>query len=262
VKHRQPSKGRHRAAALGRHRADEPLFRNGRHRAPLELAERGRQVAATAALVATVGAAGAAFGPDEDPPPAADTVALEARAVEVKADRSAREPVATPTDRATPAAAPAQRKATPAAATPAAAPKTVKVAAKWVDPMPGARVTSCFGPRWGRLHAGVDLAIATGTPIRAVGAGTVVSAGPDYGGYGISVLVDHGNGFLTHYAHLSKRLVGKGDTVAPGEVLGKEGSTGHVTGPHLHFEVHKGRFLNQVEPMDWLRNRGVDMDGC
>lgn len=101
-----------------------------------------------------------------------------------------------------------------------------------------------------------------GTPIRAAGAGTVVTSGWTYGGYGISVVVDHGNGYLSHYAHMSDTAVSAGRRVGPGQVLGYEGSTGHSTGPHLHFEVHRGALRNAVDPASWLRTRGVDMGGC
>lgn len=131
----------------------------------------------------------------------------------------------------------------------------------WVQPMPGARTTSCFGARWGTQHAGVDLAAAAGTPIRAVGAGRVLGAGWLYPGYGISVVIKHGNGFLTHYAHASKALVSTGQRVKPGQKIAREGSTGNSTGPHLHLEVHRGMW-NQIEPTRWLAKRGVKIPGC
>ena len=131
----------------------------------------------------------------------------------------------------------------------------------WVDPLPEATVTSCFGMRWGRLHAGVDLAAPFGTPIHAAGAGVVVAAGPDQG-YGNAVLIDHHDGYLTHYGHLAVVGVRVGDQVAAGQPIGEEGSTGHSTGPHLHFEVHAGFYQNPVEPTAWLRERGVDIPGC
>ena len=133
--------------------------------------------------------------------------------------------------------------------------------AKWVNPLPEAAVTSCFGQRWGRLHAGVDLAAPDGTRIRAVGAGVVVSAGPAEG-YGIAVLIDHGNGYLTHYGHMSEVSVVAGQRVKPGQQIGLEGSTGHSTGPHLHFEVHEGYYQNPIEPTRWLHDHGVDITNC
>lgn len=135
-----------------------------------------------------------------------------------------------------------------------------KPAPRWQNPMPSGHLTSCYGQRWGTLHAGIDIAAPSGTPVRAVGAGRVVSAGWNYGGYGISVMVDHGNGYLTHYAHLSAARVRPGQRVAAGTIIGREGSTGDSTGPHLHFEVHKGQW-RQISPAPWLRARGVRI-GC
>ncbi|HET8681792.1 MAG TPA: M23 family metallopeptidase [Micromonosporaceae bacterium] len=143
---------------------------------------------------------------------------------------------------------------------PAPVPPKPRPAPAWTHPMPGADVTSCYGMRWGSMHQGVDLSMPYGTPIRAVGTGTVVSSGWN-GGYGISVVVDHGNGYLSHYAHMSDAAVGQGRRVGPGQVLGYEGSTGSSTGPHLHFEVHRGLW-NAIEPVRWLRARGVDIGGC
>jgi murein DD-endopeptidase MepM/ murein hydrolase activator NlpD len=132
---------------------------------------------------------------------------------------------------------------------------------QWVDPLPQASVTSCFGERWGHLHAGVDLAAPDGTPIRAAGAGVVVRAGAAEG-YGNAVLIDHGNGFLTHYGHMSVITVTAGQVVAAGAQIGDEGSTGHSTGPHLHFEVHQGVYKNPIEPTRWMHDHGVDIPGC
>ncbi|MEV1287599.1 M23 family metallopeptidase [Micromonospora sp. NPDC049679] len=129
----------------------------------------------------------------------------------------------------------------------------------WVSPMPGAQTTSCFGMRWGALHAGVDLALAEDTPIQAAGAGTVLNAGWLYTGYGNSVLIDHGDGVLTHYAHMNKTAVTKGQTVGAGDLIGYEGATGDSTGPHLHFEVHLGALWKQVDPQPWMKARGVEL---
>jgi len=130
-----------------------------------------------------------------------------------------------------------------------------------VNPNPGARLTSCFGPRWGRMHEGVDLAAPNDTPIVAAGAGVVVRAGVAEG-YGNAVLIDHGDGYLTHYGHLSAITVTAGQRVAAGQQIGNEGSTGHSTGPHLHFEVHAGFYQNPIEPTAWMRAHGVDIPGC
>ena len=140
-------------------------------------------------------------------------------------------------------------------------PRKATKPARWLQPISGAVVTSCFGQRWGRLHAGVDLAAPYGTAIRTVGAGIVVAAGPE-GGYGNAVLIDHGDGFLTHYGHMSAIAVHPGQRVTAGQPIGNEGSTGHSTGPHLHFEVHQGTYKNPIEPTHWLHTHGVEIPGC
>ncbi len=98
------------------------------------------------------------------------------------------------------------------------------------------RLTSPFGPRWGRMHQGQDIGAPTGTPIKAAKAGQVIKAGGG-GGYGNLTLVDHGGGTVTAYAHQSRFAVGEGVQVQTGQVIGFVGSTGNSTGPHLHFEV-------------------------
>jgi murein DD-endopeptidase MepM/ murein hydrolase activator NlpD len=97
-------------------------------------------------------------------------------------------------------------------------------------------VTSGFGVRWGRMHEGIDIGCAYGAPNRAAAAGTVIYAGL-LGGYGNLVVIDHGNGLSTAYAHASSILVSVGQRVSQGETVSLVGSTGHSTGPHLHFEV-------------------------
>ncbi|MEM9543709.1 MAG: peptidoglycan DD-metalloendopeptidase family protein [Cyanobacteria bacterium P01_E01_bin.42] len=116
-------------------------------------------------------------------------------------------------------------------------------------------LTSGYGPRWGRMHRGIDIAAPTGTPIYAAAAGEVVSAGWNSGGYGNLVDIRHPDGSLTRYAHNSKVLVRKGDRVEQGQKISLMGSTGFSTGPHLHFEIHPaGR--GAVNPMAFLpRNR-------
>lgn len=127
--------------------------------------------------------------------------------------------------------------------------------ASYVRPGTG-RVTSQYGRRWGRLHAGVDIAAGMGAPIYATAAGTVKSAGSE-SGYGRAVRIVHGDGTVTVYAHMSRLLVSAGQRVAAGEQIGKEGNTGRSTGPHLHFEVRVNG--TPVNPITWLRKRGVDI---
>jgi murein DD-endopeptidase MepM/ murein hydrolase activator NlpD len=97
-------------------------------------------------------------------------------------------------------------------------------------------VTSGYGPRWGRMHTGIDVAARGGTPIVSAKAGEVIYVGW-LGGYGNTVLVDHGDGVATLYAHQSRLAATEGQAVEQGQVVGYVGTTGHSTGNHLHFEV-------------------------
>lgn len=97
-------------------------------------------------------------------------------------------------------------------------------------------VTSEYGPRWGRMHNGIDISAPTGTPIRAAKAGRVIFVGQQ-GGYGNMTLVDHGGGFVTAYPHQSRFGTSEGASVSQGQVIGYVGCTGSCTGPHLHFET-------------------------
>lgn len=112
---------------------------------------------------------------------------------------------------------------------------TTPSAAGFTWPTSG-QITSGFGPRWGRMHQGLDIAAPTGRPITAAKSGTVIVAGWS-GGYGQLVVIDHGGGLATAYAHQSRIAVRTGDPVTQGGLVGFVGSTGHSTGPHLHFEV-------------------------
>jgi murein DD-endopeptidase MepM/ murein hydrolase activator NlpD len=109
-------------------------------------------------------------------------------------------------------------------------------------------VTSGFGWRWGRMHEGIDIGAACGTPIRAAAAGRVIYAGW-MDGYGNIVVIDHGGGLATAYAHQSSIYVSSG-SVAQGQTIGAVGSTGHSTGCHLHFEVRVNG--TPVDPLGYL----------
>jgi murein DD-endopeptidase MepM/ murein hydrolase activator NlpD len=110
-------------------------------------------------------------------------------------------------------------------------------------------VTSPFGYRWGRLHAGIDIGVGYGTPIHAAASGTVVLAGWT-GGYGNYTCIDHGGGLATCYAHQSSYAVSAGAHVSQGQVIGYVGSTGHSFGAHLHFEVRING--TPVDPLGYL----------
>jgi murein DD-endopeptidase MepM/ murein hydrolase activator NlpD len=110
-------------------------------------------------------------------------------------------------------------------------------------------VSSPFGQRWGRLHAGIDISAGAGTPIRAAASGRVILLGPT-GGYGNYVCVGHGGGISTCYAHLSRYSTSSGASVSQGQVIGAVGCTGHCFGDHLHFEVRING--SPVDPLGYL----------
>jgi murein DD-endopeptidase MepM/ murein hydrolase activator NlpD len=112
-------------------------------------------------------------------------------------------------------------------------------------------ITSGFGRRWGRLHAGIDIGAPIGTPVVAAAAGEIVFAGWNSGGYGNMVDVRHADGSLTRYAHNSRLLVRTGQRVEQGQQISLVGSTGYSTGPHLHFEVHPAG-QGAVNPIAYL----------
>ncbi len=116
-------------------------------------------------------------------------------------------------------------------------------------------ITSYFGSRWGRNHNGIDIVKKGGDcfrdPAYAAGKGVVIMA-EYHGGYGNCVVIDHGNGIHTYYAHLDKITVSVGDTLVAGDTVGLIGSTGNSTGPHLHFEVHvNGERVNPLLFVDY-----------
>lgn len=130
---------------------------------------------------------------------------------------------------------------------------------KAVAPINGARLTSSFGPRWGTTHAGLDLAAPMRTPEYAAMDGVVLKAGPA-SGFGLAVYIQHDNGDVTVYGHMDEILVEPGQVVRAGDTIALVGNRGQSTGPHLHFEVHAGGLEGpRVDPLAWLRERGVQM---
>jgi len=115
--------------------------------------------------------------------------------------------------------------------------------------------TSNFGYRWGVLHAGIDLANAIGTPIRAVCDGVVIDVGP-VAGYGMWVKLRHADGTVTLYGHVNTTLVSLGQHVMAGDQIATMGNRGDSTGPHLHFEVQLGG-TQRIDPVPWLAQRGL-----
>jgi murein DD-endopeptidase MepM/ murein hydrolase activator NlpD len=113
-------------------------------------------------------------------------------------------------------------------------------------------LTDDFGPRWGRMHQGLDIGILNSHDLTAAAAGTVVGTGwlSGYSGYGQVVVIDIGGGYQLMYAHLSRVDVRPGTTLAAGDHVGLAGCTGSCTGTHLHFELHeRGR---PVDPMPFF----------
>ena len=106
-------------------------------------------------------------------------------------------------------------------------------------------------------HTGVDFVVGTGTPVSAVGAGEVVSAGT-VNAYGNEVIIKHPDGHYSQYAHLSSISVGVGQQVSAGDLIGLSGATGNATGPHLHFEIRTGpSYGSDIDPIAYLREHGV-----
>ena len=111
-------------------------------------------------------------------------------------------------------------------------------------PTPSRVITSNFGARWGRVHKGLDIKVYIGDTIRAAFSGKVRIVRYEAGGYGNYVVIDHGGGLTTLYAHMSVVKVSPGDTVSQGTVIGVTGNTGASTGPHLHYEVRTTTSVN------------------
>ncbi|MFB7253360.1 peptidoglycan DD-metalloendopeptidase family protein [Streptomyces nojiriensis] len=158
-------------------------------------------------------------------------------------------------------AAPAQREAAaePQAEAPAAAPQS---AGGFVAPVSGGISTQykVAGAMWSSgYHTGVDFIAAMGTTVKAVGAGTVVSAGWS-GSYGNEIVIRHADGKYSQYAHLSQLSVSSGQSVTAGQAIGLSGSTGNSTGPHLHFEIRTTpSYGSDMDPIAYLRSKGASL---
>ncbi|MEU5162973.1 LysM peptidoglycan-binding domain-containing M23 family metallopeptidase [Streptomyces sp. NPDC020875] len=187
----------------------------------------------------------------------------EKKAETGKADRASRDGA-----RATapaPAAEPAPAKQAAPAAEPAAAepaPESAPATGGWSAPVDGAVSTPyrASGAMWSSgYHTGVDFAVPTGTGIKSIGPGTVVSAGWA-GAYGNEVVIKHTDGTYSQYAHLSSLSVAAGQTVSGGQQIGLAGSTGNSSGPHLHLEVRTGPgYGSDIDPVAHLRSHGVNL---
>ncbi|CAM5619503.1 M23 family metallopeptidase [Streptomyces pseudogriseolus] len=133
----------------------------------------------------------------------------------------------------------------------------------FTSPVSGGSVGTAYkvaGSMWSSgYHTGADFVVPTGTSLKAVGAGTVVSAG--WGGaYGNQVVIQLNDGHYAQYAHLSSLSVSAGQTVSAGQQVGLSGATGNVTGPHLHFEIRTTPdYGSDVDPISYLRSKGVSI---
>ncbi|MEU1020209.1 M23 family metallopeptidase [Streptomyces sp. NPDC005900] len=138
-------------------------------------------------------------------------------------------------------------------------------AASWIHPVERYTLSATFGrggSMWAHKHSGQDFAVPVGTPVAAVHGGTVVKAGPNGAGdgpaYGNAVVIRHGNGTYSQYAHLSRVDVRVGQNVATGQRVALSGNTGNSSGPHLHFEIRTTpNYGSAVDPVAFLRSVGV-----
>ncbi|SEO68675.1 M23 family metallopeptidase [Trujillonella endophytica] len=127
------------------------------------------------------------------------------------------------------------------------------------DPVPGARMTTCFCMRWGTMHWGLDLAAPLGTPIYATTDGVVLRAGRA-SGYGNAVYIQDADGDVHIYGHMRYYDVEAGQIVHAGDEIARVGSEGQSTGPHLHYEIHRGgENGRRIDPEDYLAERGVEV---
>ncbi|MBB3085124.1 M23 family metallopeptidase [Geodermatophilus sabuli] len=132
----------------------------------------------------------------------------------------------------------------------------------YVKPTSG-RTSSCFGWRWGALHGGVDIAAPIGTPVYAAHSGVVQRVGTATG-FGYAVYIRGDDGAVSVYGHVNRYFVRDGERVVAGEQIAEVGNRGQSTGPHLHFEIHPSGAMygGQVDPVPWMRSRGVSISGC
>ncbi|MFF5843881.1 M23 family metallopeptidase [Streptomyces massasporeus] len=197
---------------------------------------------------------------------AADTTAASGAATAVQAQAAAQAKVAkaeaVKAEKAAKAAA-AKKAAEKKAAAKKAAAKKAKPS--WVDPVKKYSLSASFaqnGGMWAHKHSGQDFAVPSGTQVVAAHGGTVVKAGGNGAGdgpaYGNAVVIKHGNGTYSQYAHLSKVTVHVGQIVKTGQEIAKSGNTGNSSGPHLHFEIRTTpNYGSAVDPVKFLRAKGV-----
>ncbi|MFC8392389.1 MULTISPECIES: M23 family metallopeptidase [unclassified Streptomyces] len=159
----------------------------------------------------------------------------------------------------------AEAKAAKAAQAKKAAQAAAKKQASWIDPVKSYKLSASFaqnGGMWAHKHSGQDYAVPTGTTVMAAHGGTVVKAGPNGAGdgpaYGNAIVIKHGNGTYSQYAHLSQVNVKAGQVVKTGQKIALSGNTGNSSGPHLHFEIRTTpNYGSAIDPAKFLRSKGV-----
>jgi murein DD-endopeptidase MepM/ murein hydrolase activator NlpD len=252
------------AAAIRRHAA-RPHRTRGQHRAswaaelsPLLAGTQRRYTAVVGSAVAGASivamATGAGFSAGEEPPPPSRAVAdIAALAAEASVPEAQAASTSSPGSTAPIGTATADE----VALSERTSPVTGQAAQiKWTPMLDQITITSLFGQRWGRNHNGVDFDAETGDPVYAAYPGTVTHAGWETG-FGNLVIIDHGDGVETYYAHNSEVLVSEGDWVDAGSQIANAGNTGRSFGSHVHFEVHVNG--EPVEPLNYLAEAGLDL---
>ncbi|MFD3915185.1 peptidoglycan DD-metalloendopeptidase family protein [Streptomyces sp. NPDC058603] len=214
-------------------------------------------------LKLTLGARAAASSPSETP---AEPSSSSADSASTSADSSSADSAASTDDSASDDSASSGSTDESAASTTeqAPAPDTAEpsTGSGFTAPVDGPTSTPyrASGASWSSgYHTGVDFSASSGTPVKAVGDGTVVTAG--WGGsYGNQIVIQHSDGMYSQYGHLSSLEVSAGDSVSAGQEIGLSGSTGNSTGPHLHFEIRTGpEYGSDVDPVAYLREHGVNL---
>ena len=198
---------------------------------------------------------------------AADVTSASTTATAVEAQAAAQAKAAQAAKTAAAAKAKAAAAAKQAAAKKAAAQKAAakKKAASWVPPVAHYTLSASFnqaGGMWSHRHSGQDFAVPLGTNVVAAHGGTVVKAGGNGAGdgpaYGNAIVIRHGNGTYSQYAHLSRIDVKIGQVVATGQHIAKSGNTGNSSGPHLHFEIRTTpNYGSAINPVAFLRAKGL-----
>ncbi|MEU9625223.1 M23 family metallopeptidase [Streptomyces luteogriseus] len=194
---------------------------------------------------------------------AADTTAASGAASAVQAQAAVQAKAAKAEAVKAEKAAAAKKAAEKKAAAKKAAAKKAKPS--WVDPVKKYSLSASFaqnGGMWAHKHSGQDFAVPSGTQVVAAHGGTVVKAGGNGAGdgpaYGNAVVIKHGNGTYSQYAHLSKVTVHVGQIVKTGQEIAKSGNTGNSSGPHLHFEIRTTpNYGTAIDPVKFLRAKGV-----